>query len=45
MIGPDKNQKFSLHNYEGLCFLKNMVKNPNIIVGDYPYYDDIKNIF
>tara|TARA_B100001079_G_scaffold249220_1_gene239796 strand:- start:40 stop:663 length:624 start_codon:yes stop_codon:yes gene_type:complete len=44
MIGPDKNIKFPLENYDRLCFLKNVVKNPNIIVGDYTYYDDFENI-
>lgn len=23
-----------------MCFIKNIIKNPNIIVGDYTYYDD-----
>lgn len=44
MIGPDKNKKFPLENYDRLCFLKNVVKNPNIIVGDYTYYDDFENV-
>lgn len=44
MMGPDKNIKFPLENYERLCFLKNVVKNPNIIVGDYTYYDDFDNV-
>jgi len=44
MIGPDKNLKFPLDNYNRLCFLKNIVKNPNIIVGDYTYYDDFENV-
>ena len=44
MIGPDKNIKFPLENYDRLCFLKNIVKNPNIIVGDYTYYDDFENV-
>ena len=44
MIGPDKNIKFPLDNYDRLCFLKNIVKNPNIIVGDYTYYDDFENV-
>ncbi|WP_299066077.1 CatB-related O-acetyltransferase [uncultured Polaribacter sp.] len=44
MTGPDKNTKFPLNNYERLCFLKNIVKNPNIIVGDYTYYDDFENV-
>lgn len=44
MIGPDKNKRFPLENYEKLCFLKNVVKNPNIVVGDYTYYDDFENV-
>jgi virginiamycin A acetyltransferase len=44
MNGPDKNVKFPLTNYDRLCFLKNVVKNPNIIVGDYTYYDDFENV-
>ncbi len=41
---PDSNQKFPLENYDRLCFLKNVIKNPNIIVGDYTYYDDFENV-
>ncbi|WP_372949620.1 CatB-related O-acetyltransferase [Mariniphaga sp.] len=44
MIGPDKNQVFPLENYNKLCFLKNIIKNPNIIVGDYTYYDDFEDV-
>lgn len=44
MTGPDKNTKFPLGNYERLCFLKNIVTNPNIIVGDYTYYDDFDDV-
>ncbi|PQJ21137.1 CatB-related O-acetyltransferase [Tenacibaculum sp. SG-28] len=44
MKGPDKNLKFPLENYDRLCFLKNIIKNPNIIVGDYTYYDDFENV-
>jgi virginiamycin A acetyltransferase len=43
MTGPDKNIKFPLENYDKLCFLKNIIKNPNIIVGDFTYYDDFEN--
>lgn len=25
---------------QSLCYIKNVVKNPNIIIGDYTYYDD-----
>jgi len=44
MTAPDKNIKFPLQNYDRLCFLKNIIKNPNIIVGDYTYYDDFENV-
>lgn len=30
--------------YNRLCFLKNIIKNQNIIVGDYTYYDDFENV-
>ncbi|MBS0018320.1 MAG: CatB-related O-acetyltransferase [Arthrospira sp. SH-MAG29] len=38
--GPDPNLTYPLPHYGRLCFLKNIIKNPNIIVGDYTYYDD-----
>jgi len=41
---PDKDQKFPLANYDRLCFLKNAIKNPNVIIGDYTYYDDFENV-
>ncbi|MCL6220929.1 CatB-related O-acetyltransferase [Zunongwangia pacifica] len=44
MPGPDKNQIFPLKNYNRLCFLKNIIKNKNIVVGDYTYYDDFENV-
>lgn len=44
MPGPDKNTQFPLQHYDKLCFLKNVVKNPNIIIGDYTYYDDFENV-
>ncbi|MEL6989258.1 MAG: CatB-related O-acetyltransferase [Bacteroidota bacterium] len=40
---PDKNEKFPLPNYNRLCFLKNIINHPNIIVGDYTYYDDFED--
>jgi virginiamycin A acetyltransferase len=43
MTGPDKNEKFPLKGYKRLCFLKNIITNPNIIVGDYTYYDDFED--
>lgn len=44
MQGPDKHSIFPLENYDRLCFLKNIIKNPNIIVGDYTYYDDFEDV-
>ena len=45
MQGPDKHVIFPLENYDRLCFLKNIIKNPNIIVGDYTYYDDFEDVY
>lgn len=42
--GPDPNVVYPLENITRLCFLKNIVKNPNIVVGDYTYYDDFDNV-
>jgi virginiamycin A acetyltransferase len=44
MTFPDKNTLFPLTHYNKLCFLKNLVTNPNIIVGDYTYYDDFEDV-
>lgn len=44
MTGPDKNSVFPLKGYNRLCFLKNIIKNPNIIVADYTYYDDFEDV-
>ena len=41
---PDKDQKFPFAHYDRMCFLKNIINNPNIIVGDYTYYDDFEDV-
>jgi virginiamycin A acetyltransferase len=41
---PNKDTKFPLENYDRLCFLKNIITNPNIIVGEFTYYDDFENV-
>ncbi|NEQ78425.1 MAG: CatB-related O-acetyltransferase [Okeania sp. SIO2C9] len=41
--GPDPNLKYPIPNQTRLVYLKNIIKNPNIIVGDYTYYDDFEN--
>ena len=44
MTGPNRDIKFPIKNYDRLCFLKNIITNPNIIIGDYTYYDDFENV-
>ena len=44
MTGPNKNTLYPLDNYKRLCFLKNIITNPKIIVGDYTYYDDFEDV-
>ncbi|WP_397445280.1 CatB-related O-acetyltransferase [Polaribacter sp. R77954] len=41
---PNPDRKFPIPDYNKLCFLKNIIKNPNIIVGDYTYYDDFEEV-
>ncbi len=38
--GPDPNKAIPNENNPSVCFIKNVVTRPNIIVGDYTYYDD-----
>jgi len=38
---PNPNEAFPNPNLPRLCFIKNVVKNPRIIIGDYTYYDDV----
>lgn len=40
MHGPDPSDKHPMAGFPQVCFIKNTVNNPNIIVGDYTYYDD-----
>jgi virginiamycin A acetyltransferase len=40
MNGPDPNNKHPMAGFPQVCFIKNTVSNPNIIIGDYTYYDD-----
>ena len=39
-FGPDKKSIFPNPNLKEICFIKNVIKNPNVIVGDYTYYAD-----
>lgn len=40
-VYPDKDKAFPNPGIPNLCYIKNVVKNPRIIIGDYTYYDDI----
>jgi virginiamycin A acetyltransferase len=44
MTGPDPATAFPLKHYDKLCFLKNIIKAPNISIGDYTYYDDFRSV-
>src|SRR5919205_2545032 len=44
MFGPNKDAVFPLPHYNRLCFLKNIITQPNIEVGDYTYYDDFEDV-
>ncbi|KAM3093546.1 CatB-related O-acetyltransferase [Phormidesmis sp. 146-35] len=37
---PDPHQRYPIAHQPRICFLKNCVMSPNIIVGDFSYYDD-----
>lgn len=39
-MGPDPDILYTIEGYDKLVFLKNLVKAPNIFVGDYTYFDD-----
>ena len=40
-IGPNPNSIYPNENIKQICYIKNVIKNPNIQVGDYTYYDDV----
>lgn len=40
MHGPDPLNKHPMAGFPQVCFIKNTVRNPNIVIGDYTYYDD-----
>src|SRR5690554_3333590 len=43
--GPDVNEKFPMEGQQRICFLKNIISRPNILVGDYTYYDDPEDVY
>ena len=40
MHGPDPDNMHPKEGFRQICFIKNTINNPNIIVGDFTYYDD-----
>lgn len=39
--GPNPNSIYPNEAIKSVCYIKNVITRPNIIVGDYTYYDDI----
>ena len=39
-MGPNPDDIFPNKKIPSICFIKNVIQNPNIIVGEYTYYDD-----
>jgi virginiamycin A acetyltransferase len=39
-FGPEPDKLFPAEGIKSLCFIKNVVTRPNVIAGDYSYYDD-----
>lgn len=40
MNGPDPRNPHPMEGFPQVCFINNTVRNPNIVIGDYTYYDD-----
>ncbi|MEA4993901.1 MAG: hypothetical protein VB060_08745, partial [Oscillibacter sp.] len=38
--GPNPNAIYPNEAIKSVCFIKNVVTRPNILVGEYTYYDD-----
>lgn len=39
-MAANPNHPYPIPEQRQVCFIKNLIKSPNIIVGDYSYYDD-----
>ena len=40
MNGPSPFEPHPMPGFAQVCFIKNTVSNPNILIGEYTYYDD-----
>lgn len=45
MTAPNPHTIFPLAHYDRLCFLKNIIQNPHIHIGEYTYYDDFEDVY
>jgi len=43
LYGADPKDKHPMKGFPQIYFIQNTVSNPNIIIGDYTYYDDPEN--
>lgn len=41
MTGPDPNSIYPNESIRQIVYIKNVITRPNIIAGDYSYYDDV----
>ncbi|AFY70313.1 Chloramphenicol O-acetyltransferase [Thalassoporum mexicanum PCC 7367] len=41
---PDRHEPYPMPGFPQVCFIKNIINNPNIIIGDYTYYDDPEDV-
>ena len=40
MHGPSPDTTHPMEGFPQVCFIRNTVRNPDIVIGDYTYYDD-----
>jgi virginiamycin A acetyltransferase len=41
MNGPKPTETHPMKGFDQVCYLKNVIRNPHIIVGDFSYYDNV----
>ena len=41
MAGPNPNKLYPNENIKQVVYIKNVITRPNIVIGDYTYYDDV----
>lgn len=43
MYGANPKDKHPMVGFPQICFIQNTVTNPNVVIGDYTYYDDLED--